>query len=60
MRPKNTWPKFEKNTFPKKFFNEIWLKLEDYEYIAIAEIKFGYFISVRYLGKSFFPHPQKL
>ena len=34
-------PKFEKNTFPKEFFNEIWLKLGDHEYINIAEIKFG-------------------
>ena len=29
------------NTFPKEFFNEIWLKLGDYKYINIAEIKFG-------------------
>ena len=38
------WWKFEKKkkyTFPKEFFNEIWLKLGDYEYINIAEIKFG-------------------
>ena len=28
-------------TFPKEFFNEIWLKLGDHEYINIAEIKFG-------------------
>ena len=34
-------PKFEKPTFPKEFFNEIWLKLGDHEYINIAEIKFG-------------------
>ena len=34
-------PKFEKNTFTKEFFNEIWLKLGDHEYINIAEIKFG-------------------
>ena len=33
-------PKFEKNTFPKEFFNEIWLKLGDHDYINIAEIKF--------------------
>ena len=25
------WPKFEKNTFPNKFFNEIWLKVEEHE-----------------------------
>ena len=34
-------PKFWKITFPKEFFNEIWLKLGDHEYINIAEIKFG-------------------
>ena len=36
-------PKFEekKNTFPKEFFNEIWLELGDHEYINIAETKFG-------------------
>ena len=33
--------KKKKNTFPKEFFNEIWLKLGDHEYINIAEIKFG-------------------
>ena len=34
-------PKFEKPLSPKEFFNEIWLKLGDHEYINIAEIKFG-------------------
>ena len=33
--------KIWKTTFPKKFFNEIWLKLGDHEYINTAEIKFG-------------------
>ena len=33
--------KIRKTTFPKKFFNEIWLKLGDHEYTNIAEIKFG-------------------
>ena len=28
-----------KNTFPKEFFNEIWVIIGDYEYINIAEIK---------------------
>ena len=30
------WPKFEKkkNTFPKEFFNEIWLKVGEHEYIT--------------------------
>ena len=32
--------KIWKTTFPKEFFNEIWLKLGDHEYINIAEIKF--------------------
>ena len=31
-------PKIEKP--PKEFFNEIWFKLGDHEYINIAEIKF--------------------
>ena len=37
------WPKFEKkkkNTFPKEFFNEIWLKVGEHEYINITEITF--------------------
>ena len=29
-----------KTTFPKKFFNKIWLKEGEYEYIYITEIKF--------------------
>ena len=35
-------PKFEekKNAFPKEFFNEIWFKLGDHQYINIAEVKF--------------------
>ena len=33
--------KIWKTTFPKEFFNEIWLKLGDHEYIYIAEIKLG-------------------
>ena len=33
--------KIWKTTFPKEFFNEIWLKLGSHEYINIAEIKFG-------------------
>ena len=32
--------KIWKTTFPKKFVNEIWLKLGDHKYINIAEIKF--------------------
>ena len=33
--------KIWKTAFPKEFFNEIWLKLGDHEYINIAEMKFG-------------------
>ena len=29
-----------KNYFPKGIFNEIWLKVEEHEYIYIFEIKF--------------------
>ena len=32
------WQKYEKY-FPKKFFNEIWVIIGDYEYINITEIK---------------------
>ena len=41
FREKSHVTKIWKTTFPKEFFNEIWLKLEDHEYIDIAEIKFG-------------------
>ena len=34
------WPKFEKPTFSKEFFNEIWLKVGEHEYIYITEITF--------------------
>ena len=32
----NIW----KSTFPKEFFNEIWLKVGEHEYIYITEITF--------------------
>ena len=32
--------KIWKNTFPKEFFNEIWLKVREHEYIYITEITF--------------------
>ena len=32
------WSKFEKNTFPKELFKEIWLKVEEHENIYITEI----------------------
>ena len=51
--------KISKNTFPKEFFNEIWLKLEDHEYNNIAEIKFEWFYSgAIWGGNQFFPHPK--
>ena len=34
------WAKFEKNTFQTEFFNEIWFKVGEYEYIYITEITF--------------------
>ena len=53
--------KFETNTFPKEFFNEIWLKLGDHRYINIAEIKFGKYYSGGILGaKHIFLHPQNV
>ena len=39
--------KIWKTTFPIEFFNEIWLKIGEYEYIYIFEIKFekkNYFV----------------
>ena len=32
--------KIWKTTFPKEFFNKIWLKVGKYKYIYIFEIKF--------------------
>ena len=32
-------PKFEKKTVPVEFFNEIWLKVGEHEYIYIFEKK---------------------
>ena len=34
------WPKFEKPLSQKEFFNEIWLKVGEHEYIYITEITF--------------------
>ena len=46
-RPKNEFSfrkksrdQSSKTTFPKEFFNKIWLKVKEYEYIYIFEIKF--------------------
>ena len=37
---KNHVTKIWKTTFPKEFFNEIWLKVWEHEYIYIIEIQF--------------------
>ena len=36
------WPRFEKkkNTFPKEFFNEFWLKVGEHKCIYITKITF--------------------
>ena len=56
--------KISKNTFPKEFFNEFWVIVEDYEYIYIIEVKFWnfYFFVILLLGVKhfFFLHPQML
>ena len=53
------WPKFEKNTFRKVFFNEIWLKVGEYEYIYITEITFKKKYSVlKWRPKRFFDIAQ--
>ena len=44
----------KKSPFPQEFFNEIWLKIRDNEYINIAEIKFRGFYSGVILGARFF------
>ena len=51
------WKK--KNTFPKEFFNEIWLKEGEYEQIYITEIKFlkNYSVS-KWWPKQFFDIAQ--
>ena len=41
-----TWPKFEKPLSQRNFFNKIWLKVKEHEYIYIFEIIFekNYFV----------------
>ena len=47
--------KIWKTTFPKEFFNEIWLKVGEHEYIYITEITFKKNYSVlRWRPKQFF------
>ena len=40
---KVTWPKFEKKNYHKDFFffNKIWFKVNEHEYIYFSELKFG-------------------
>ena len=40
FRKKSHVSKIWKTTFPKEFFNKIWLKIKEHEYIYIFEIKF--------------------
>ena len=51
--------KIWKTTFPKEFFNEIWLKVGEYEYIYITEIRFLKNYSVlKWRPKQFFDIAQ--
>ena len=67
-RPKNQFlncnikflTKNGKTTFPKEFFLEIWLIIEDCKYIYTAEIKFGKSYSVAlFMGKTHFEQRPK-
>ena len=49
-----------KTTFLKEFFNEIWLKIGEHEYIYIAEIKFKKKIHLKMVAKTILSHPQTL
>ena len=40
LQKKSRDQNLKKKTFLMEFFNEIWLKFEEYEYIYIFEIKF--------------------
>ena len=48
--PTKNW----KTTFPKEFFPEIWLIIEDCKYNYTAEIKFGKVIRWRFYGENKF------
>ena len=49
------WPKFEKPLSQRNFFNEIWLKVGEHEYIYITEITFLKIYSVlKWLPKQLF------
>ena len=51
--------KIWKTTFPKEFFNEIWLKVGEYEYSYITEITFfkNYYV-LKWRPKQFFDIAQ--
>ena len=54
-----TFGKQKKNPFPKDLFNEIWLKIGDYNYIYITEIKIEYhFYFCGILGAKHFHAPD--
>ena len=50
-----------KTTFPKEFFLEIWLIIEDCKYNYTAEIKFGksYSVALAFMGKTNFEQRPK-
>ena len=48
--PTKNW----KTTFPKEFFLEIWLIIEDCKYNYTAEIKFENIIRLRFYGENKF------
>ena len=53
ISPTKIW----KTTFPKEFFNEIWLKVGEYKCIYIFEIKFKKkIILLKYGGQNKFCH----
>ena len=59
-RPKNQFPSRDKK-FPKEFFLEIWLIIEDCKYNYTAEIKFEKSYSVALLwGKQILNNAQKM
>ena len=51
-RKKGYVTKILKTTFPKEFFHEIRLKVEEHEYNCIFEIKFGKKISLKMAAKT--------
>ena len=46
--------KIWKTTFPKEFFNAIWLKKGEHEYIYIAEITFKKILRFKMAAKTIF------